>query len=109
MSQVFRNMRDEFEADYKVEPRNIEHRGDGLSTHYYALPKRATTPPQYDIGIDTFTRMRANATLVEAMGFIRWNIDKYNTRKKGQDKSDYKKIIDYCNEALWWLDNHEEQ
>lgn len=39
------------------------------------------------------------------MGFIRWNIDKYNTRKKGQDISDYKKIIDYANEAIWWLEN----
>lgn len=60
---------------------------------------------QYDIGIDTFTRMRANATKEEALGFIRWNIDKYNTRKKGQDLSDYKKIIDYANEAIWWLEN----
>ena len=39
------------------------------------------------------------------MGFIRWDIDKYNTRKKGQDISDYKKIIDYANEAIWWLEN----
>ena len=39
-------------------------------------------PKQYQIGIDTFERMKANATLEEAMGFIRWNIDKYNTRKK---------------------------
>lgn len=62
-------------------------------------------PKQYQIGIDTFERMKANATLEEAMGFIRWNIDKYNTRKKGQDISDYKKIIDYANEAIWWLEN----
>lgn len=64
-------------------------------------------PKQYDIGIDTFTRMRANATFEEAMGFIRWNIDKYNTRKKGQDESDYKKIKDYCDEALWWINKEE--
>lgn len=62
-------------------------------------------PSHYQIGIDTFERMRANATIEEAMGFIRWNIDKYNTRKKGQDISDYKKIKDYCDEAIWWLSN----
>ena len=49
--------------------------------------------------------MKANATLEEAMGFIRWNIDKYNTRKKGQTISDYKKIKDYCDQAVWWLEN----
>jgi len=62
-------------------------------------------PPQYNIGIDTFERMRANATYEEAMGFIRWNIDKYNTRQKGQDEDDYKKIISYAQEALWWIKN----
>ncbi|MFW9626836.1 MAG: DUF3310 domain-containing protein [Sulfurospirillum sp.] len=62
-------------------------------------------PKQYQIGIDTFERMKANATLEEAMGFIRWNIDKYNTRKKGQTISDYKKIKDYCDQAVWWLEN----
>jgi hypothetical protein len=63
-------------------------------------------PPQYNIGIDTFERMRANATYEEAMGFIRWNIDKYNTRQKGQDEDDYKKIISYAQEALWWIKNN---
>ena len=63
-------------------------------------------PFQYQIGIDTFERMRANATYEEAMGFIRWNIDKYNTRQKGQDEDDYKKIISYAQEALWWIKNN---
>lgn len=61
-------------------------------------------PKQYHIGIDTFQRMRANATYEEAMGFIRWNIDKYNTRVKGEEASDYNKIIAYANEALWWIE-----
>lgn len=65
-------------------------------------------PKQYQIGIDTFERMKANATLEEAMGFIRWNIDKYNTRKKGQDISDYIKIKDYCDQAIWWLKNRKD-
>lgn len=73
----------------------------------YFGEKEDFKPEQYRVGIDTFERMKANATLEEAMGFIRWNIDKYNTRKKGQDISDYKKIIDYANEAIWWLENKE--
>jgi len=62
-------------------------------------------PKQYQIGIDTFERMRANDSYEAAMGFIRNSIDKYNTRKKGQDKSDYEKIKAYCDEALWWIEN----
>jgi len=44
MSQVFKIMREKFEADYKCKSyiRNTEHRGDGLSTHYYELPEGAT-------------------------------------------------------------------
>ena len=56
-------------------------------------------------GCDTFTRMRANATYEEAMGFLRWNIDKYNTRDKGCDAEDYRKIKVYCDEALWWINS----
>lgn len=67
--------------------------------------EHSAKPSQYQIGIDTFERMRANATYEEAMGFIRWNIDKYNTRQKGQDEDDYKKIISYAQEALWWIRN----
>ena len=69
------------------------------------LQDNVEQPKHYQIGIDTFTRMRANATYEEAMGFIRWNIDKYNTRAKGQDEEDYKKIEAYCKEALWWFTN----
>lgn len=77
--------------------------GHGVTYDTYDM--ECNKPKQYQVGIDTFERMKANATLEEAMGFIRWNIDKYNTRKKGQDISDYKKIIDYANEAIWWLEN----
>ena len=57
-------------------------------------------PPQYSKGIDTFERMEANCTKDEILAFCRGNIDKYNWRKKGQDKEDLKKIIDYANFAL---------
>ena len=57
-------------------------------------------PPQYSKGIDTFERMEANCSKDEILAFCRGNIDKYNWRKKGQDKEDLKKIIDYANFAL---------
>lgn len=62
-------------------------------------------PPHYKNGTDTFARMRTNATFVEAMGFIKGNIDKYNWRDKGQDREDFEKIIAYAMEAIWWVDN----
>lgn len=61
-------------------------------------------PKQYQIGIDTFQRMRSNATKEETLGFIKGNIDKYLWRKKGQDKEDFKKIVDYAKWALEILD-----
>jgi len=57
-------------------------------------------PKQYEIGIDTFCRAEANMTLEEKMACIRFNIDKYNWRKKDQAKQDLNKIIAY---AEWGL------
>ena len=57
-------------------------------------------PIQYQIGIDTFQRAEANMTKEEILACVRFNIDKYNWRKKGQDKEDFKKIIDYANWGL---------
>jgi len=57
-------------------------------------------PHQYNIGIDTFERAEANMTKEELLACVRFNIDKYTWRKKGQDEDDFKKIIDYCNYAL---------
>ena len=34
------------------------------------------------------------------MACIKFNIDKYNWRKKGQDMEDFKKIINYANFAI---------
>jgi len=62
-------------------------------------------PIQYQIGIDTFERMESNCTLEERLSFVRGNIDKYNWRKKGQDKQDFEKIINYANWALKQLEN----
>ena len=57
-------------------------------------------PIQYQIGIDTFQRAKANLTKDELIACIKFNIDKYNWRKKGQDTEDFKKIIDYANFAI---------
>ena len=57
-------------------------------------------PIQSQIGIDTFQRAKANLTKNELMACIKFNIDKYNWRVKGQDIEDFKKIIDYANFAI---------
>ena len=57
-------------------------------------------PIQYQIRIDTFQRAKANLTKDELIACIKFNIDKYNWRKKGQDIEDFKKIIDYANFAI---------
>jgi len=57
-------------------------------------------PKQYEIGIDTFERAEANLTKEEILAICKFNIDKYNWRKKDQDKEDFQKIIDYANWAI---------
>jgi hypothetical protein len=59
-----------------------------------------TKPEQYQIGIDTFQRAEANLNKEEILAICKFNIDKYNWRKKDQDKEDFKKIIDYANWAI---------
>lgn len=56
-------------------------------------------PKQYQIGIDSFERMKANATKEEIIGACKLNIDKYIWRNKGSDIEDLKKAKDYIN--LW--------
>ena len=70
----------------------------------YEIVPSGKKPKQYQIGIDTFERCEANMTKEEMLACVRFNIDKYNWRKKGQDKEDFKKIIDYANWALKHLD-----
>jgi hypothetical protein len=61
---------------------------------------KKTKPDQYQIGIDTFERSEANLTKDQIIAICKFNIDKYTWRQKGQDKEDFKKIIDYANWAL---------
>ena len=71
---------------------------------YNSENKQPEKPIQYQIGIDTFERMEANCTLEEKLAFVKGNIDKYLWRKKGQDRSDFEKIIDYANWAIKQID-----
>ncbi len=66
----------------------------------WAIKKSETKPEQYQIGIDTFERAEANLSKEEILAICKFNIDKYNWRKKDQDKEDFKKIIDYANWAI---------
>lgn len=61
-------------------------------------------PEQYQIGIDTFERAEKNMTLDERLACVRFNIDKYCWRKKGQDKQDFEKIINYAQWAIRQLE-----
>lgn len=66
--------------------------------------KPSEKPTQYQIGIDTFERAEANMIKEEIIACCKFNIDKYNWRKKGQDIEDFKKIIDYANFAIKQLE-----
>ena len=89
-----------FRDEFQKELNEIDDKeGEGIVDIFKAAginPK----PVQYDIGIDTFERAEANMTKEELLACVRFNIDKYTWRKKGQDEDDFKKIIDYCNYAL---------
>ena len=61
---------------------------------------KSNKPKQYQIGIDTFQRAEANMTKEEILACVRFNSDKYNWRKKGKDRQDFEKIIDYAQWAL---------
>lgn len=63
--------------------------------------RQAEKPIQYQIGIDTFQRSKANHTAAETrVEIAKFMIDKYNWRNKGQDIEDFKKIKDYCDFAI---------
>ena len=57
-------------------------------------------PLQYQIGIDTFERSKANQMAETRVEIAKFMIDKYNWRNKGQDIEDFQKIKDYCDFAI---------
>ena len=64
-------------------------------------------PPQYQIGIDTFERSKANQMAETRVEIAKFMIDKYNWRNKGQDIEDFQKIKDYCDFAIEALNEME--
>ena len=64
-------------------------------------------PPQYQIGIDTFERSKANQMAETRVEIAKFMIDKYNWRNKGQDVEDFQKIKDYCDFAIEALNEME--
>jgi len=77
----------------------IEEIGEPGNTNIVNKPK------QYDIGIDSFERMKSNATKEEIIGACKLNIDKYVWRKKGTDEQDLKKAKDYIDLWMWALNS----
>jgi hypothetical protein len=74
--------------------------GLSLNQIEYEIKSTNNKPKQYQIGIDTFQRSEANMTKEEILACVRFNIDKYVWRKKGQDKEDFEKIIKYAEWAI---------
>ena len=93
---ISREERLEFERDIELEIREeIEE------TESFNKPK------QYQNGIDTFERAKANMTKEEIIAVCKFNIDKYTWRDKGQDLEDAKKIKDYADLMIWAITQKE--
>jgi len=71
--------------------------------------QKTTKPKQYQVGIDTFKRAKANMNSGEIVAACKFNIDKYTWREKGQDVEDFKKIKDYCDLAIRTLQSEDKQ
>ncbi len=79
---------------------NNLHHSTPTKSVFSKLEETNIKPAQYQIGIDTFERMEKNCTLEERLAFVKGSIDAYLWRKKGQDKQDFEKIINYAQWAL---------
>jgi len=83
----------DMEKDTKISSSNDSGHNNFYDSHYREL------------GIDTFQRAEANMSKSGILDSICFNIDKYNWRKKGQDKEDFTKIIAYAKWGLEILEN----
>jgi hypothetical protein len=66
-------------------------------------------PLQYQIGIDTFDRIKSNSSYDEIAGACKLNIDKYIWRVKGSDREDLLKAKDYIDLWIWAIDNKKDK
>lgn len=80
-----------------VEVLNEELTEEAYKETEYEVKYISEKPKQYQIGIDTFQRCEANMTKEEILACVKFGIDKYTWRNKGQDLEDLEKIIDYAN------------
>lgn len=62
--------------------------------------KEIEKPKQYQIGIDTIERSKANLTPENILAICQFQIDKYTWREKDQDIEDFEKVIYYANWAI---------
>ena len=88
MSQAFRNMREEFEADYNLDS---------------SLNDMVNNPPHYNQGgIETIDYMKAYSTHEEFCGHLRLTAIKYLSRtgKKDNHLQDLKKAQWYINKLI---------
>ena len=81
---------------HKAKNEAKERQGETEQAHRQTGSK----PPQYQIGIDTFERSKANQMAETRVEIAKFMIDKYNWRNKGQDIEDFQKIKDYCDFAI---------
>lgn len=95
--ELFGNKEKSEEFNNLVEVLNEELTEEAYKETEYEVKYIAEKPKQYQIGIDTFQRCEANMTKEEILACVRFNIDKYNFRVKGQDLEDLEKIIAYAN------------
>lgn len=93
--ELFSNKEENFKK--LVEVLNEELTEKAYKEPQYEVKYIAEKPKQYQIGIDTFERCEANMTKEEILACVRFNIDKYTWRNKGQDLEDLEKIISYAN------------
>lgn len=108
--ELFDKWEQSYFGKYKVKSEGIVFHEDfdlelykesvGIPKDTVEVLKKEPKPSQYNIGIDTFDRCEANMTKEEILACVRFNLDKYTWRKKGQDKEDFEKIISY---AKWGL------
>ena len=80
-----------------VEVLNEELTAEAYKGTEYEVKYIAEKPKQYQIGIDTFERCESNMTKEEILACVKFGIDKYTWRNKGQDLEDLEKIIAYAN------------
>lgn len=64
------------------------------------IAEEVSKPKQYQIGIDTIERSKANLTPENILSICQFQIDKYTWRKKNQDIEDFEKVIYYANWAI---------